>query len=180
MNKLTRSARGILCLTGFLLGGTMLDNVQAQKVYESVDAEGDVTFSDTPPPSDAGTTRQIELQPGPTAAEVSENQQQLQNLENMSNQAGGADESQATQPAPAGMPADGESTEDEGNVYVEGGYADERYRDERLREGAAMDNRYPDERPRRDAPAREGHGEGRYGGESVREGGGARPAGRVR
>jgi hypothetical protein len=139
MNNLTRNTRGRLCLTGILLlGWAMLHNALAEKVYESVDAEGEVTFSDTPPPPDAGTTRQIELQSGPSAAQVQESRQQLQNLENRANEAGSTRQSQASQPVMGYTPASGESEDDESSVYVEGGYADERYRDERMREGAGV------------------------------------------
>lgn len=176
MNEQTRNARGFLCLTGLLLGWAISGNTLAQKVYESVDAEGDVTFSDTPPPPDAGKTRQIELQPGPTAAQVQESRQQLQNLENRASEAGGSDsaaESPAAQPATGYQPAAGAN---EDSVYVEGDYADERYRDERLREGAATGDRYRDE-ALRPAPTREG----RYNEAGRGEGAaGAHPAGRVR
>jgi len=181
MNDLTRNTRSMLCLTGLLLGWAASGHALAEKIYESVDAEGEVTFSDEPP-SDAGAARQIELQPGPTPAEVQQSRQQLKNMENMANEAGSAGQSQATQPAAGSMPASEGSAEGETNVYVEGGYADERYRDERVQEGVATDDRYRDERVRQATPAQESNRGERYGEEGLRGGAGgvARPAGRVR
>jgi hypothetical protein len=114
----------------------------ADTIYKTIDAQGNVSFSNTPPPAGV-EAQQIELSPGPTPAEQQQSIQQVQNLEAQSN----AIPDQESEPAPADEEEpvvepttqyQEESTESEDNnqpVVVEDGYLDQPYRDERLRDG---------------------------------------------
>jgi len=115
----------------------------ADTIYKTIDAQGNVSFSNTPPPAGV-EAQQIELSPGPTPAEQQQGVQQEQNLEEQSN----AIPDQESEPAPADeeepfveptMNDQEESTESEDNdqpVVVDDGYLNQPYRDERLRDGA--------------------------------------------
>jgi Skp family chaperone for outer membrane proteins len=52
---------------------TILSSAQAQEVYKSVDAKGNVIYSDTPP-ANAAATEEVELTPGPSKEEIAEAQ----------------------------------------------------------------------------------------------------------
>jgi len=134
----------------------------AETIYKSVDAEGNVTFSSTPP---AGVeAQQIELQPGPTPAQQQRSLEAEQNLEAQSNEIPEeqpASEQEQEEPA---VQQDTEYQQDSGDaadednpVYVGDGYVDdtERDRDERVRDGV---DDVRDVAPR---PAEAGHAAGR-------------------
>jgi len=57
-----------------LTAGGLPGSAAAQKVYRSVDPQGNVIYSDAPP-SDAAQTQRIELPPGPTEEQVKQAQQ---------------------------------------------------------------------------------------------------------
>jgi hypothetical protein len=116
--------------------------VMAETIYKSVDAEGNVTFSSTPP---AGVeAQQIQLQPGPAPAAQQQSIEAEQNLEQQSNEL----YQEVTPPPqeeeePAGQPDTGyqqdssDADVEETPVYVGDGYVGdtERDRDERVRDG---------------------------------------------
>jgi hypothetical protein len=114
----------------------------ADTIYKTIDAQGNVSFSNTPPPPGV-EAQQIELSPGPTPTEQRQSIQQEQNVEAQSN----AIPEQTSEPAPADEdetvvePAteyQEESTDSEDNdqpVVVDDGYLNQPYRDEPLRDG---------------------------------------------
>jgi len=109
----------------------------AETIYKSIDAEGNVTFSSTPP---AGVeTQQIELQAGPTPAQQQQSTEEEQNLETQSNEIPDeqpAPEQEQEEPA---VQSDTEYQQDAGDnedpVYADDGYVDDVDRDERVRDG---------------------------------------------
>jgi len=77
--------------------------VVAADVYKSVDAQGEVTYSDTPPPRD-GKSEEVKLGPEPTAAQIREAEerqramaQSAEELEQARKQYEDASQSQQTQ-----------------------------------------------------------------------------------
>ena len=137
MTRQSRHFRALLCLTTVTLATSLFPCVVgAETIYKSVDAQGNVTLSDTPPAQGADA-QQIGIQPGPTPAQQQESIEAEQNLEKLSNE------------IPYGTPAAGQSgpdvqpttfnqqgSGDDGDpAYVDGGYVGDGYRDERLREG---------------------------------------------
>ena len=152
------------CLTAITLVSCLLCIPSvAETIYKSVDAEGNVTFSNTPPPTGV-EAQQIQLQPGPTPAAQQQSLEAEQNLEEQSNEL-----YQEVTPPPQEEeePAEQQDTEyqqgssdvdDEDNpVYVGDGYVGdpERDRDERVRDGV---DDVRDVAPR---PAEAGHAAGR-------------------
>jgi hypothetical protein len=112
----------------------------AETIYKSIDAEGNVTFSSTPP---AGVeAQQIELQPGPTPAQQQQSLEAEQNLEAQSNEIPEeqpASEQEQEEPA---VQQDTEYQQDSGDaadednpVYVGDGYVGDPDRNERVRDG---------------------------------------------
>lgn len=59
--------------------------VAAQQVYKSVDANGNVTYSSTPPP-DARAAEPVDLPPTPPAAEIEAAQQREKSLQELGDQ----------------------------------------------------------------------------------------------
>jgi len=135
-------------LTAITLSTTLLCiPALAETIYKSIDAEGNVTFSSTPP---AGVdAQQIELQAGPTPAQQQQSTEEEQNLETQSNEMyqetveespAEAQEQPEEQPVSEDQPV-GEDQQDSGDdvdpVYVGDGYVGdpERDRDERVRDG---------------------------------------------
>lgn len=64
----------VLMLTALLTLAGMQASTDAQQVYRSVDPQGNIIYSDTPP-ADAAQTQSIELPPGPTEEQVKQAQQ---------------------------------------------------------------------------------------------------------
>jgi len=125
------------CLTAITLTTSLLCiPVMAETIYKSVDAEGNVTFSSTPP---AGVeAQQIELQPAPTQAEEQQSIEEMKNLEEQSNALDQEvtpppqeQEETAVQPDPEYQQDAG----DEDPVYVGDGYVGDPDRNERVRDG---------------------------------------------
>jgi hypothetical protein len=143
MNTLTRNIRLMLSLFGLTLIVCLLPaTAAADTVYKSVDAQGNVTFSNIPPPP-GSNAQQIELPSGPTPAEEQQSQQQEQSLENMTNQLGNGDNSgeqqpqaaQPVQPTTEYEQGSGDAGDDQDPAVVEEGYVGDRTRNERVRDG---------------------------------------------
>jgi len=127
-------------LTAITLSTTLLCiPALAETIYKSIDAEGNVTFSSTPP---AGVdAQQIELQAGPTPAQQQQSTEEEQNLETQSNEM--YQETVEENPAEAQeQPEEQPDTEyqqdavdNEDPVYADDGYVDDVDRDERVRDG---------------------------------------------
>jgi hypothetical protein len=134
----------------------------AETIYKSIDAEGNVTFSSTPP---AGVeAQQIELQPGPSPAAQQQSLEAEQNLEQQSNELyqevtppPQEQEEPAVQQDTEYQQDSGDAAENEDPVYVDDGYAGnpERDRNERVRDGV---DDVRDVAPR---PVEAGHAAGR-------------------
>ncbi len=130
------------CLTAMTLTITLLCiPAMAETVYKTIDAQGNVSFSNTPPPAGV-EAQQIELQPGPTPAQQQQSLEAEQNLEEQSN------EIPEEQPAPEqeqeepAVQQDTEYQQDSGDaadednpVYVGDGYVGDPDRNERVRDG---------------------------------------------
>lgn len=137
MNTLTGNIRGMLCLTGLLLIlGSLPDTAAADTIYKTVDAQGNITFSNTPPPEGVNA-QQIDIPTAPTPAEEQQGQQQEQQLENMANDLGNGDNTgspQAEQPATESPQSTDDVDGDQGTAVVEDGYVGDRTRNERIRD----------------------------------------------
>ncbi|MGB7934444.1 MAG: DUF4124 domain-containing protein [Gammaproteobacteria bacterium] len=137
-----RHIRALPCLTAITLTTCLLCMpAMAETIYKSVDAEGNVTFSSTPPTG--VEAQQIEMQPGPTPAQQQQSLEVEQNLETQSNEMYQETEDSAaeTQEEPAVQPDTeyqqdaGDAADNEDPVYVDDSYVDEPDRDERVRDG---------------------------------------------
>ena len=140
MKYLTGNFLGVLCLTGMTVTTGLVPDATADTIYKSVDAQGNVTFSNMPPPAGV-ESQQVELPPGPTPAQQQQSIEEEQNLETQSDAIPEEDsapvqeqEGQVVQPVTE-YPQDTADTEDP--VYVDDGYVGEpdRDRDERVRDG---------------------------------------------
>jgi hypothetical protein len=125
----------IVLTSGLLAGAAVADTI-----YKSVDAQGNVTFSNTPPPAGV-EAQQIELQPGPTPAEQQQSVEEEQNLEAQSNEIPEEEsapeqepEEPEVQPVTEYQQDAGESDDNEDPVVVDEGYVDDRARDEVARD----------------------------------------------
>jgi len=132
-------------LTAITLGTSLLCiPALAETIYKSIDAEGNVTFSSTPP---AGVeAQQIELQAGPTPAQQQQSTEEEQNLETQSNEMyqetveenpAEAQEQPEEQPVSEDQQESGDADVEDNPVYVGDDYVGdpERDRDERVRDG---------------------------------------------
>jgi len=140
MNYRMRHIRALPCLTAIALSTSLLSAAApAETIYKSIDAEGNVTFSSTPP---AGVdAQQIELQAGPTPAQQQQSTEEEQNLETQSNEMyqETVEENPAeAQEQPEEQPVS-EDQQDSGDdvdpVYLGDGYVDDPERNERVRDG---------------------------------------------
>ena len=117
----------------------------AEKIYRSVDQQGEVTFSDEPPPN-AMDVEQVEVQPAPTEAERRESVEQMKRIESQADEMGAA-RAERTPQAPQQLPEEVEPTEtiqhDADPVDL---YAREPRRDI-IREGGERPARLPARRP---------------------------------
>lgn len=64
-------------------------SVIAQPLYKSVNAQGEVTFSDSPPPN-AVELEEIQVQPGPSEAQLQESAERVKRIESQANDLGAA------------------------------------------------------------------------------------------
>jgi Domain of unknown function (DUF4124) len=142
MTNQMRNFHVLPCLTAITLATSLLSlPALAETIYKSIDAEGNVTFSSTPP---AGVeAQQIELQPGPTPAQQQQSLKAEQNLEAQSNeipeeQPAPEQEQDQEQEEPA-VQQDTEYQQDavdnEDPVSVDDGYVGDVDRNERVRDG---------------------------------------------
>jgi len=140
MTCLRKNFPKLLCLTAITLSAApLLDTAVAETIYKSVDAEGNVTFSNTPP-AQGVEAQTIELQPGPTPAQQQQSIETEQNLETQSNEIPvenpAAEQQQPlVQPTTEYQQDSGDAGDDQEPVVVDDGYVGDRYQDERLREG---------------------------------------------
>jgi hypothetical protein len=141
MTSQMKNFRVLPCLTAITLSTTLLCiPAMAETIYKSVDAQGNVTFSNTPPPAGV-QAQQIELQPGPTPAQRQQSLEAEQNLEEQSNELyqetvqespPEAQEEPVVEPDTAYQQDSGDN---ENPVYADDGYVDDVDRDERVRDG---------------------------------------------
>jgi hypothetical protein len=132
----------------------------AETIYKSIDAEGNVTFSSTPP---AGVeAQQIELQPGPSPAAQQQSLEAEQNLEQQSNELyqevtppPQEQEEPAVQQDTEYQQDSGDAADEDNPVYVGDGYVGDPDRNERVRDGV---DDVRDVAPR---PVEAGHAAGR-------------------
>jgi hypothetical protein len=136
MKYLTGNFLGVLCLTGMTVTTGLVPDATADTIYKSVDAQGNVTFSNMPPPAGV-ESQQVELPPGPTPAQQQQSIEEEQNLETQSDaipEEQTAPEQEQEEPVTEYQQ---DTVDTEEPVYVdEGDVGDpERDRDERVRDG---------------------------------------------
>ena len=93
--------------------------VVAEKIYRSVDKQGEVTFSDEPPPT-AVDVEQVEVQPAPTESQQREGEERVKRMESQANEMGAA-RAERSPPPPKQLPEEVQPTEtiqhyDDGNL----------------------------------------------------------------
>ena len=143
MNYQARPMRALPRLAAITLATSLLcAPALAETIYKSVDAEGNVSFSSTPP---AGVeSQEIELQSGPTPAQQQQSVEAAQQLEQQSDElyqetvedsSADAQEEPDVQYDPEDQQESGDAGDDGDPVYVGGDDMDERTRDERVRDG---------------------------------------------
>jgi hypothetical protein len=74
----------VLAVAGLLITAPV---AAQQEVYKWVDAQGNVTYSETPPPGE-GSSVSVDLLPGPAPADVNAAQQRAQAAQELGNQLG--------------------------------------------------------------------------------------------
>ena len=93
--------------TAFILAICLFSSgAVAEEIYRSIDKQGEVTFSDEPPPN-AVDVEQVEVQPAPTEAERRESIEQMKRIESQADELGAA----RTPQAPQQLPEEVEPTE---------------------------------------------------------------------
>ena len=112
----------------------------ADTIYKTIDAQGNVTFSNTPPPPGV-EAQQIELSPGPTPAEQRQSLRQEQSLEEQSNaipedDSGDTSVDQEAEPTTDYQEESVDSEDSDQPVVVDDGYVYDTRGDERIRDGA--------------------------------------------
>ena len=96
MGRFTYTVRTGCGLLLAMLAGTAV----AEQIFRSVDAQGNVTFSNQPP-EDSVTVDQVSVQPGPSDAAQREAQERMQRQEAAANELGKANASREQQKPPA-------------------------------------------------------------------------------
>jgi hypothetical protein len=76
----------IVCKTFLLVLAILAATANAQTVYRSVDAHGNVTYSDQPPPRNAVKVEEVSVQPGPSDAAQREARERVQRDEAKANE----------------------------------------------------------------------------------------------
>jgi Domain of unknown function (DUF4124) len=100
MSRFTHTVRSGCGLLLAVLAGT----AAAEQIYRSVDAEGNVTFSNQPP-ANSVTVDKVSVQPGPSEAAQREAQERMQRQEETANELGEARASRVQPPPEASPPA---------------------------------------------------------------------------
>lgn len=116
----TPSVIAVLVLSAMLYASPL----SAEGIYKSTNAQGEVVFSDEPPPN-AVNVEKIEVQPAPTESEHRAAEQRSRRMESMADEMESARQERAPEPAPAGTPAVEEQVTD---TYVDGNYAEQQRR----------------------------------------------------
>jgi len=104
MSRFTRRVFTACMLLLVMLAGT----AAADKIYRSVDAQGNVTFSSTPP-ADASAVDEVRVQPGPSEEEQREARERLRRQEATASEMGEARTDRVRQQTGAGPDATGET-----------------------------------------------------------------------
>jgi Domain of unknown function (DUF4124) len=118
MSRFSHTLRTGCGLLLAMLAGT----VAAEQIYRSVDAEGNVTFSNQPP-ANSVTVDQVSVQPGPSDAAQREAQERMQRQEAAANELGEANASREQQKPPAAPAVPEPVQPDEPvNQYYDGPY----------------------------------------------------------
>ena len=99
MSRLTCTVIASCTLMLTLLAGT----AAAEQIYRSVDADGNVTFSNQPP-ANAVSVDEVSVQPGPSEAAQREARERMQRQESTANELGEA-RARRTQQQPQASPA---------------------------------------------------------------------------
>jgi hypothetical protein len=92
-----------VCTAGLLVLVLLSGVAAAEQIYRSVDAEGNVTFSNQPP-ANAVSVDKVDVQPGPSEAAQREAQERMQRQEETAQELGEARASRAKQQAVAPAP----------------------------------------------------------------------------
>ena len=100
MSLFTHTVRHACLLLLTLLAGT----AAAEQIYRSVDAEGNVTFSSTPP-ADAAAVEAVSVPPGPSAEQQQEARERMQRQEATASEMGEARANRTQQQNEAGPAA---------------------------------------------------------------------------
>ena len=126
MSQFTHTVRTGCVLMLAMLAGT----AAAEQIYRSVDAEGNVTFSNQPPANSVNVD-QVDVQPGPSEAAQREAQERMQRQEAAANEMGEASARRAQQ-KPQASPAVPEPVEpvEPVNQYYGDPYGDTPRRDQ--------------------------------------------------
>ena len=95
MARYTHSIHTVCVLMLVMLAGT----AAAEQIYRSVDAQGNVTFSNQPP-ANSETVDQVSVQPGPSDAAQREARERMQRQEAAANELGEANASRDQQKPP--------------------------------------------------------------------------------
>jgi hypothetical protein len=146
MKRFTHSVSAGCVLLLVMLAGT----AAAEQIYKSVDAEGNVTFSNEPP-ANSVSVDQVDVQPGPSEAAQREAQERMQRQEATANELG---ESRASrdQQKPQASPAVPEQVEPIEPVNQYYGYPSGNRLRDRLPERPVQLPTRPVQRPVRPAP----------------------------
>jgi len=107
MSRFSHTLRTSCMLLLAILAGT----AAAEQIYRSVDAQGNVTFSNQPPANSVSVDK-VSVQPGPSDAAQREAQERMQRQESTANELGEASASRARQRSQA-TPAVPEPVEQE-------------------------------------------------------------------
>jgi hypothetical protein len=99
VSRFTHTVRTGCGLLLAILAGT----AAAEQIYRSVDAQGNVTFSNQPP-TNSVTVDKVSVEPGPSEAAQREAQERMQRQESTANELGEARASRVKQP-PQASPA---------------------------------------------------------------------------
>jgi hypothetical protein len=138
----------VLIVAALLFANTSV----AEPIYKSTNAQGQVIFSDEPPPN-AVSVEQIEVQPAPTDAEHRESMERIKRMESQANEMGAARRERS--PQPAQVPQTTEEQPVGTHTYSE-------FDDEQRRQQAIIRKRHEGGvAPARPAPRAGGGGRGR-------------------
>lgn len=96
------------CITVSLFATSVI----AQPLYKSINERGEVTFSDSPQPS-AIVVKEVQVQPGPSAAQQQESMERMQRIESQASDLGAANAQRAQQRKDAQLQSRQQANENE-------------------------------------------------------------------